>query len=225
MTLKPIEIEFSERMLAELKVQETVFDLSLNSKIIDRFLPKMILKELELKHNPEQDVTPVTISGWNFECFQNLKAAQNKYPPFPQIPGRPFEVYRFLNSGHPSILIDFSPIGSVALSKNSLETHSGKEKWDHLLPIWLSYALSPELWGPPGKWTRFHSRLHGVLESKGLLNGGDFPGYYPLKPIAKKLESFGFTGTSLENSYVLILPWAFSLSALTKLEHVILQEF
>jgi hypothetical protein len=35
----------------------------------------------------------------------------------------------------------------------------------------------------------------------------------------------GFMGTSLEKSYVLVLPWTFSLSDFEKLEKVIQQEF
>lgn len=215
MTLKPIESEFSEILQEQLKAPETSFDLSLTGEILGRLHPKIIWKKLELKHNPEQEVSPLSIPGWSFDT-----RTQN-YPGMSSIQGRPWEIFRFMNSEEERVIVQFPPLGDILLSKTPLD----RPGQDHLLPLWLSYALSPELWGPQGKWVRFHARLQDLFKSKALLNEGDYPGYYPLKKEAKKLEAFGFIGSSLEESYVLVLPWTFSLTALEKLEQVVRQEF
>ena len=221
MTLKPIENEFSEILKEQLQNPETHFNLSLSGPVIDRLHPKMIWKQLELKRNPEQEALAIEIPGWFVDYFENSQEALSKYPALKIIEGRPWEVYRFLKGQEDKILFSFSPIGFCVLSRTPLESNPTH----HLLPIWLSYALSPELWGTQGKWTRFHARLHELLKEKDLLNEGDYPGYYPLKKDAKKLEAFGFTGSDLDKSYVLGLPWSFPLTALEKLEQVIRQEF
>lgn len=215
MTLKPIESEFSEILQERLKHPETSFNLSLSGEIVGPLHPKIVWKQLELKHNPQQEVIPMTLSGWFWD------SAWTKYPELNQEPGRPWNVFRFMTSSAEKMIFHFPPLGSVVLSKVPLEN----TQQDHCLPLWLSYALSPELWGPQGKWPRFHSRLQKLFQSKELLNEGDYPGHYPLKKEAKKLEAFGFLGEDLEEAYVLVLPWTFPLTALEKLEQVVQQEF
>lgn len=72
---------------------------------------------------------------------------------------------------------------------------------------------------------RFRERLHTLFEKYNLLKGDDYPGLYPLREEARLLEEFDIQGTSLEDSYILTLPWTFPLSALEKLEAIISQEF
>jgi hypothetical protein len=120
-------------------------------------------------------------------------------------------------------VIHFGQLGSIHLSKselvqgvpNSLQLHH------HTLPIWLDYALSTELWGPTGKWTRFHERLHTLFVNYGLLIEQDFPGHYPLKKEAQWLSQHGFQGNLTQKNYDLILTWDFPLSGVIELEKVL----
>ena len=91
----------------------------------------------------------------------------------------------------------------------------------HVLPIWLDYALSSELWGEVGKWTRFHQRLQTAFKDSEILAGQDFTGFYPLKTEAQWLSKYGFQGRLTETNYDLILTWDFPLSALLELEKVL----
>lgn len=226
MTLKPIETEFSERLLKQNKIDESRFDLTIEAPAITILPPKIIWAQLQFEHGPEQEVAKVEIPGWHYDCFKDFPSAESKYPGIQnKFIGTPKSMFQFLQNAESQALIDFSPLGTVALSKSPLPTEVKNELAERTLPLWLHYALSPELWGEQGKWTRFHSRLHTLLKGKDLLSGEDYPGYYPLHKTAKKLESFGFFGSDLEKAYVLVLPWSFPLTALEKLEKCIQQEF
>lgn len=226
MTLKPIETEFSERLLKQNKIDESRFDLTIEAPAITILPPKVIWAQLQFEHSPEQEVAKVEIPGWHYECFKDSRSAESKYPNIQnKFIGTPTSMFQFLKDARTEAMIDFSPLGTVVLSKSPLQTEFKNELQERTLPLWLHYALSPELWGEQGKWTRFHSRLHTLLKGKGLLSGEDYPGHYPLQKTAKKLESFGFYGSDLEKAYVLVLPWSFPLTALEKLEKCIQQEF
>ena len=226
MTLKPIETEFSERLLRQNKMDESRLDLSEKAPLVTIVPPKVIWAQLQFEHDPSREVSRLEIPGWFYDCFKDLKSAELKYPQIhTKLTGTPTNVYKFLQSEAAQGIIDFSPLGVAVVSKEALNIETTQELHQHTMPYWLHYALSPELWGPQGKWTRFHSRLHTLLQGKGLLAGTDFPGFYPLPKQAKKLESFGFFGSDLENSYLLVLPWSFPLTALEKLETTIQQEF
>ena len=139
--------------------------------------------------------------------------------------GKPWSVHQFLETNQQEAIIEFPPLGAVVLSKKTLPEQHGSEIHDHLLPHWISYALSPELWGTQGKWTRFHARLQKLFADHKLLKTQSKIGYYQLVDRASLLQNKGFVGTSLEKSYVLVLPWTFSLSDIQKLEEIIQQEF
>ena len=226
MTLKPIENEFSER-LQEASSKETFpLKLTLDAPVIDLFHPKVLWATLQLERLPETEAPKIIIPNWNYACFASVDEASKKYPEIETVLlGKPYELSLFLKSKIVPTIIDFSPLGAVVLSKETLDHSSTAGLHAHTLPHWLSYALSPELWGEQGKWTRFHLRLHDLFTKANLLNGDDFPGYYPLKEEAQKLGQHGFIGTNFENSYLLVLPWSFPLSALQKLEEVVRQEF
>lgn len=225
MTLTPIENEFSKKLLDSLSSEKKFFDLSLEAPSIDLLPPKVLRKEIDLKFNPEQEISLETVHGWHIDCFSDLESARRTYPQIKAHQGKPWEMFNFLNSNESSALFDFSHLGSVILSKTPLPAKKGKDRSYHLIPLWLDYALGPELWGGQGKWTRFHQELNEILQTKDLLIGQSYPGYYPLKPKAKSLEQFGFHGSSLDNHFLLVLPWSFPLSALQKLKQVIQQEF
>lgn len=225
MTLKPIENEFSDRLLRELNQSSDKYDLSLKAPIFDLIHPKILWTQLEHERNPEHEATAVKIPHWHYQCFQNVSEAQKSYPTIALMEGRPWNLFQFINSNSPQAIIDFAPMGATLLSREALPELTGKELHFHTLPHWLHYATSPELWGPEGKWIRFHARLHRSLEEKNLLKDKALPGYYPLKQEAQKLEEHGFLGTVLDKTYLLVLPWSFPLGALEKLEKIIQQEF
>lgn len=225
MTLKAIESEFAE--LLERQVKENLpLDLSLEAPLMNKLHPKLIWAKLAYQHNPQQGPPDLKIPGYDYECFPDLKSAVARYPDMAlKFTGRPWAMHRFLTGVDKEALIDFEELGAVFLSRQELNSIRGSSLHDHLLPLWLSYALSPELWGPVGKWTRFHDRMTQLFSEYNLLNGRPSLGYYSLNSKAEKLEASGFPGTRLEKEYLLVLPWTFSLHDLDKLEAVIRQEF
>ena len=225
MTPRTIEIEFAEQ-LARQQEDQYPMDLTLEGPIMNQLHPRLIWAKLQFIHNPNLVSDKVSLDGWNYACFNSLDEAVLNFPEISlKFVGRPWSFKRFLDENHSKAIIDFPPLGTVVLSRDTLESNVDNKFSEHLLPIWLNYALSPELWGPQGKWTRFHDRIHKFLSEKNLLKGQDYCGYYPLEERVKRLEGCGFIGTQLEKSYVLVLPWTFSLSALNKLEEIIRQEF
>lgn len=225
MTLRTIESEFSQELLKQMQERSPI-DLTMDGPIITRLHPKIIWNKLLYQHNPEQELPAQEIPGWQACYYATSKEAQEAHPEIElNFDGRPWNIYQFLEGKFNEAIIHFPPLGSVVLSKNDLPSQTGNGLHQHVLPGWVTYALSPELWGPVGKWTRFHSRLHQILKDYKLLDGEDSVGYYPLISEAESLEEFGFLGTKLEKSFVLVLPWDFSLSELKKLEETIRQEF
>lgn len=225
MTLRTIESEFSEALLNELQ-EETEFDLTLDGPIVTKLHPKVIWARLQQKYHPENPPEKIQISGWSYDCFSELAAAASKYPEIKlKFEGRPWALKQFLDSDATDAIIDFGTLGTIVLSKNDLNVSPANTPSWHELPVWVNYALSPEVWGPQGKWTRFHLRLQNLFSEYKLLKENSKPLYYILSENADKLKNHGFEGTVLEKSYVLVLPWSFSLSALEKLETTVRVEF
>ncbi len=225
MTLRTIESEFSEQLLAQSKGRSAV-DLTIDGPVMDQLHPKLIWTKLLMKYKPDSEPVKIEIPGWNYACFEDLAAAEKSFPHIEmKFVGKPWSIHQFLELNLEEAIIEFAPLGTVVLSKNTLTHKSGSETHDHLLPHWLSYALSPELWGTQGKWNRLHARLQKLFEDHKLLKSQSKIGYYHLVDKASLLQEKGFVGTSLEKSYVLVLPWTFSLSDMEKLEEIIQQEF
>lgn len=195
----------SELIIKEFQKKNDPFDLSSDAPILSYLHPKMISNRL--KH----EVTS--------PAFSSVEEAKKFLPNLKVIKGLPYAVFQAKNE---NCLIDFSPYGAIAISTDIAGTpgeHQG------LLPPLLEYALSAELWGPQGKWTRFHERLDKVLKEKKLLNEPSLPGRYPLKrSAAEKLVSNGIRGTNIGESYVLTMSWTFPLSALEHLIKIIQEE-
>ena len=225
MTLKAIESEFAKLLEQQMK-EDLPLDLSLEGPLMNKLHPKILWSQLVAKFNPEQEPGEELVPGYWFECFPDTSAAIAKYPhlksPFV---GRPWSIYQFLTGSESHAIVDFKELGAVYLSKEELLVSRTNTIYNHVLPPWISYALSPELWGPQGKWTRFHERLLTLFNQHNLLDGKATLGYYPLVSKAEKLEILGFPGTRLEKNYLLVMPWTFSLQDLVKLERVIQQEF
>lgn len=203
---------FSEILLARTKNTKIDYDLSGENEIFTIEHPALI-KCRHLFENSPQNLTLRNFShGWylDYRIPETSKVFR----------GFPFEIGRFINEDQEAVL-DFKHLGQVFLTKEEVLPPNKIELKHHLMPLWLDYALCTELWGPAGKWTRFHERLHTVLENNGLLAGEDLAGYYPLKREVCWLETKGFRGQISENQYDLILPWDFPLSGLIELENVL----
>lgn len=221
MTLRTIESEFAEELLKQ-NLTEDTFDLSLDGDLWSRQHPKVILARLKFENQmPEV----ISIPGFYYECFANLTDATLAHPDIAlQFEGRPWTIRKFIGSGESDAIVYFRDLGTIVLSKNKIPYRPEPKLYWHTLPVWTNYALSPELWGSQGKWTRFHERLEKIFKEKNLLNHSE-AGYYSLKSAAASLRDHGFNGTEVDKTYVLVLPWTFPLSALEKLEKIVRQEF
>lgn len=197
-------------------------DLSADAPILDIMLPKMILEKINHQINPEHEFDKILIPDWHFYCFENLSQTEIKPPQVSRvIKGQPHMVHAFINSKTQVSTLDLGPIGAVVLSRNPLKLVTVNGIHQHLIPIFLSYALSNDLWGPKGKWTRIHDRLVSLFQKSDLLESTPSVGFYPLRLKARTMENSGIRGTLEKERYTLTLPWGFPLSAVTKIEKII----
>lgn len=222
MTPRTIETLFSEALKNQASA-DNEFDLTLDGPITKQILPRILHAELMVKSGPSFVGDDITLVGYNYVAFDSLTHAKLASPELPHTLAKPWSFGKFLENPH-DIIFDFGFWGAAVVSKKDLGSYEVNFR-RHILGIWLSYALSPELWGPQGKWIRFHERLEKIFHAANLLDDKSSPGYYKLSPRAALLGQKGFKGTDLGKSYLLVLPWSFSLSALEKLETVIRQEF
>ncbi len=226
MTPRSIETDFST-LLNEHVGGAGPVDLTLHGPLLSGPVhPKVLWATLSLAANPGQEIAIPALPGWSYQSFDQLSTAQISHSAVALvIEGRPWKVAQFISGPHTEAILDFHELGAVYLVKGtrSLPVETGHKQT--LLSIWLTYALSAELWGTQGKWTRFHERLHALFHDRDLLMGEDSPGHYPLKPCVQSIEKAGFQGTKLDKTYLLVLPWSFSLSALQRLEEIISEEF
>lgn len=216
---------YSDLILLQSQENKNDFDLRADAPLLNFLHPKMLKALLENMLSPEKPPVTVEIPGWFYDSYSHLQEAQKNHPQLNCYPGNPAAVGKFIDSSELQAIFDFSPYGAFVLSRQPIEANSTIGIHKFVIPPFLGYALSPELWGPQGKWVRFHERLHTLFEKYHLLKGNDYPGLYPLRPEAQSLEKFDIRGTRHEDSYTLTLPWTFPLSALEKLETIISQEF
>jgi hypothetical protein len=219
MTLRTIESEFSRRLQEQSPIHDE--NLSLDAPLFTKTLPKVLWFELQNEFNPGQELTDLTVRDWEIEIFSSLEEAKKHHPEVSVARGTPSQIAAMRGSGGRFIL-DFSPLGVALLEK---KLHHVQYLKASSLAYWLVYALSEELWGPVGKWQRFHDRLLPLLEKRNLLRNESLPGRYELIKEGKRLETHGFKGTTLDHSYLIVLPWTFPLTALERLEKAIQQEF
>jgi hypothetical protein len=233
MTLRTIEShwkldlsqDYSALVMQEAKKKSSGYSLVPETPLFDIIHPALLktLKELTLR----PDLTPSPfVSPRHFATFYANAEEARLLTGSPVRLGQPWVMGEVILEDRLPLIIDFDPIGAVLFTATEPEKRSESEGiHQFLLPVWLNYAMSPELWSEQGKWPRFHRRLEQVFNQQGLLQGPARPGHYQLISEARKLENFGFFGRLDQDSYALTLPWSFPLSALTELEKVILQEF
>ena len=225
MTLTPIESEFSSILSSELR-EEYPVDLKSDGPLMNPIHPRLIWAQLLHKYQVEQAELPL-VSGWSYRSFASFTEASKHFPDVSlKFIAKPWSIHAFMQGSSLNALIDFKEWGAVALSKSDeFKSESGNELHHYAIPVWLSYALSPELWGPQGKWIRFDRDMTMILNGKGLLRPGSTVGRYHLDQRAASLSHLGFTGTAGDDSYILEFPWSLSLSSLKKLIQTIEQEF
>jgi hypothetical protein len=219
-------LAISQRLFSQTSLAELSYNLSDESGLFSILHPS-ILKISYLYENHPSALNFLPHShGRYLISFRTRLDAQNKFPGLRVYGGFPKDIFTLLKDDPEECLIDFDTLGTVHFSKtqqSSSET-KGLQLHDYVLPCWLDYALSPELWGPNGKWTRFHERLHTLFTNNGLFIKQDSPGYYPLHKNCDWLIQEGFLGKKTNESFELILGWDFPLSGLIKLEKIFEQE-
>lgn len=214
---------FSEELLSQLKKKNLDHRLDGQGPLFELLHPALIKCRHAFEHSPQDMVFRSTSSAWNLQAFKNQLEAEAKTIGIKSYGGFPWQISRFLQENPSEAVIHFGQVGSVHLSKSEASpiTPEKIELYHHILPVWLDYALSPELWGTAGKWPRFHARIHTLFENNGLFIEQDFPGFYPLKKEAQWLAQHGFQGRLTQTNYDLILTWDFPLSGLVELEKVL----
>lgn len=216
---------FSEKLLSQLSNHPREYFLTSDAPLFTVLHPALIKIQIQFELGLEIKQPPLSIQGWNIRCYENETIARSAHPSIRYFKAHPWIIHQQVLSQIEDVLLDFGPLGCTYLTRQALDhPQTAVALYEHQQPLWLDYALSNELWGPAGKWTRFHERLHTLLKKYGLLIAQDFPGFYPLNTQAQKIESAGFFGQKSENGYLLTLPWDFSLSALTELENILIRE-
>lgn len=217
---------FSEFVLLQSQNKKEILDLSLNAPLLELLHPKMAKNLLGFMIDPKSKPEEVIVLGWSYEIFSGAKEAQNAFKGLTIKKGSVAELGIFIHSETQEGLFDFAPFGVAYLCRGQhAQSNLSTSLAHYVLPSFLCYALSNDLWGPQGKWTRFHQRLDTLFAKYNLLSAQTLKGKYPLKLDAQKLENFGIRGSVLDGTYLLTLPWTFALSDLEKLEKIIIQEF
>ncbi len=186
-------------------------DLVLTEKApVLSFLPPFLLQEVPFVAKETQ---------YSFQSFNGSDELLKAFPGADLRRGHPKEIHRFL-TGNQDVFLNFDQLGVIRLSR----TENNDVPSDVQMSRWLNYALSPELWGPDGKWPRFHEQLHKLFEKHNLLERSSVPGYYPLKINARPWEKYALKGDRSDNTFALVLSWTFSLNDLRRLEAIINEE-
>lgn len=225
MTPRINEAWFSEALLDQLKQKKSGFQMDGKGAISELTHPAILKTKHNFEHAMSELQLKLSSGSYNLLTFKNKTAALASYPHTKSYEGFPWQFWQFLQDSPSEAVIHFGEMGSIYLSKSeSFSPYLVPEVHHYTLPLWLDYALSPELWGLAGKWTRFHERLHTLFKNNGLLIDHDFPGYYPLKKEAHWLAKHGFHGLQTNDQFILILTWDFPLSGLVELEKVLARE-
>lgn len=193
----------SQILLSQLNQKKVELVLIEKAPVLS-FLPPFLLQNMPAVAKETQ---------YSFQFFESADELLKSFPEAELRRGHPHAIYQFL-TGNQDVFLDFDQLGLVRLSRKQPSAPPENSQ----IARWLDYALSPELWGPDGKWTRFHEQLHKLFENHNLLERFSVPGYYPLKSNARLWEKYPLKGDLSENTFALVLPWTFSLTDLRKLE-------
>ncbi len=211
---------FSAQLLSQAQNKKMAYQMNGSSPLFQLLHPALIKCTQIFENSPNDLVFRTQSSGWNIVSYKNIQEATQNTHKLKIYGGYPYDIGLFIQESPLEALIDFDILGTIHLFKGE-PLGSVPKKIDlhhYLLPLWLDYALSPELWGPSGKWTRFHRELHTLFDHYGLFIDKDFPGFYPLKREAKWLSEQGFHGRLTSTNFDLIPTWDFPLSGLVELK-------
>jgi hypothetical protein len=217
-TPKGLEEELAELLREQASRAPVGLDFSADAALLRAWPPKVIREHLLYLRDPAKLAPTYDLHGFHAAYYEHASVVEGLFPQQRIVRGTPRAVASFLASDQREIILDFEALGTVHLSRSPISPDPTPGAHQHLLPAWLNYALSPELWGSYGKWPRFHERLHTLFETNQLLNGQDSPGFYPLKALARDWQALGITGSLNAETLELTLPWTFSLTDLTQLE-------
>lgn len=229
MTLKPIENEPSEKTVTDLLLLESKkvrddYVLTKEGPLFSMLPPNVLMALLGFMKDPDLSPPKFKHSEFFIDLFDSASEAEASYPGFQSSKAHPFIIGNFISGEIQQGIFDFE-LGSVMISKSPLtEKDKSPGAYLHILPPMLNYALSPELWGQDGKWTRFHEKLIHVFQKHDLLLDSPGPGMYVVKNSARDWKKILLKGNLSGEALTLTLPWTFSLKALEKLEIFIGQE-
>lgn len=215
---------YSQFIFNESENKNIFNNLSDEAPTLRPLLPIMIKNLCHFMLDPHFSIDQVR-GPYFFQHFKNLNNAKNFAPHLPSKIMLPYEVFNFMNSPEESVIFDAQELGATIVSKTAMPQERLVGPVALTLEPFFCYAFSKDLWNAEGKWPRFHARLVTIFDNKSLLQNSLGPGHYQLNPAAQRLEDFGIKGLLKENTYQLILPWAYPLKALQELEKIISQEF
>lgn len=212
----------SQQLLNQVNSKNSTYDLSGEGSLFKLLHPSLIKCRHSFYQGNSDLIFKEKCQDWYISTFKNISEAQALHSQVSTFGGFPYQIYAFLAQSPFEAILNFGKLGAIYVSQNAIEIDKQDQALHHLeLPIWLDYALSPELWSPAGKWIRFHERLHTQFEKFGLLVHKDSPGHYPLKTEAQWLKDYGFVGKLSSTSFELIFPWDFPLTGLVELEKIL----
>lgn len=210
----------SDALLEQMARKFNPFDLRRSAPPLP-FLPPKVLEAI--LHPQSAKESELIFRKYRFSFFNEVAEVSSRIPEGMPRTGTPSEMAKFLQESPEEALFDFPSLGLVFIS-TTRDFPSLPGTQAEALRRWMNYALSPELWGPQGKWVRFHQRLHTLFDEQKLLVAEDFPGSYPLKAQGRHWDKISLQGDLSGETLTLTLPWTFSLSALVALEEFVLQE-
>jgi hypothetical protein len=213
---------FSDMVLQQVREHVPSYDFRSSAKLFAFLHPQVLRSMLSYLHDPDHMIQGFHFRSWNLHGFATSEEALSAFPSLVIEKGTVANFAAWMEAPK-EVAFDFESLGFAVFSETLPATEMGLAT--AMLSPWFSYATSPELWGPQGKWTRFHSQLETLFEKYGLMKGKNRPGLYLLSPQIKKLEKFGFLGDDLGDVIQWSLPWTFPLSGLKELEVKLSQEF
>lgn len=224
MTPRTIESLLMDELLKDSQGFVENFVLTDERSVVDLLPPLVLRAKLAFQEDSSTPLSKNLHPEFYFNFFSTKNEFKSIHPHLPLYPGHPHRVAEFLFTEMEEVALDFG-FGVAHISRKELSNADlPVYLHHHLLRTWLNYALSPELWGPEGKWPRFHQRLMTLCEKENILNGESKIGLYPLKKKAREWKNIQLEGNLEGETLILTLPWTFSLKALETLENFIGEE-
>jgi hypothetical protein len=210
---------FSELIVNQAHSQIEKFNFQKEGPLLNFLHPKQVRSMLSFISSGPEELS--SASPW--ALYDSPERALLDFPHYEVLRATPANIFFHVSSLKHACIFNFESMGCVVFEAR--ETIPADLTRVLLLPF-LDYALSNDLWGPEGKWTRFHERLHTHFTKYHLLKGSSRPGHYELDPsLESKFLDLKIRGTLYQGYLTLTLPWTFGLKELESLENLLQQEF